>query len=716
MTPPASQCRRALQRRIVPPRDSVWITDGLLASAFERYCRVSRTWNRKASNVPGPLESQRRLGRRRMGDASTWHCPPTPPSWAFLVPLNLSQWTWKPPSLARAAEHSRSRHDDTAPGELVSLLPRWLRESVPQEADEPPITLASMALPDTSPSHTTTTRAPPHADLMDDFRWAATHADDAALASYTNEMCGRLRQRIILGQLSPDDIFMLSREIWETLGSRLRRSSLGHRLSMSSCRAILSGLTTSKVFPPSRMDARFWNVLLAQMSKLPADDTLCNLFVKVMAVMPAIHRPHVFEGVLSVLGCLFSAWSRSPPAPEGRDIRRLLDIDILGELYEKQEKLSALPANLRQARAISESLHSATAEETKELLSAAHRRAFSAVATPARGRHALRYSWLYMLAQMPHVNEDFLFDAAASLSGQSLNMPPLSIVEVSSLLLTQWASRGYLKSPKDVYRLYRRHRGKRDEAALAALFLAVFARGKGETKKGLYCSAWKLLSKLHQTDDVVRSLTFDVRTGKLPVRMLEDLACTAGDHHVAIRLRDLWSGQIMTKDQPQWFPGVFDKYAEDMVRDPTLPPKEIWRVLDIGKLESQGTLRNKTRHHRGTFGQRRADVVEKAARAFMAAPQLSNRAAVRHVSRSFAFLRAVRGQVPDFILQDMYRLVTKDLWEEKPGRTKRLLWFLRIVERKHGLELAWSCRLALRRWRARVTKIWISKGGGRRED
>jgi hypothetical protein len=108
---------------------------------------------------------------------------------------------------------------------------------------------------------------------------------------------------------------------------------------------------------------------------------------------------------------------------------------------------------------------------------------------------------------------------------------------------------------------------------------------------------------------------------------------------------------------------------------------------------------------------RRAAVVEKASKAFMTAPHLSNRAAVRHVSRSFAFINAVRGKVPDFILQDMYRLVTQDMWDEKPGRTKRLLWFLRLVERRHGLEFAWSCRLALRQWRSRLTKIWLSKGG-----
>ncbi|KAK4105515.1 hypothetical protein N658DRAFT_122678 [Parathielavia hyrcaniae] len=709
MTAPTSPCRRALQRQIAPSRDAVWITDGLLASAFDRYCRVSATWNRKASNVPGPLEGQRRLGRRRMADASTWYCPPTPPSWAFLTPPDLSRWTWKPPSLAQ--EQTGLRGDDTGPAELLSLLPQWLRESEHQDAGEPSLVLTSAGLADASPLPAATTPADPHAAVMDGFRGAATHADDDAFASHTNKLCSKLRQRIILGDISPNDILVLAFEVWNTLESRLHGSQRGQRLSLSFCRAILSGLTSSKVFSPGMMDTQFWNTLLGQLSRLPPDDALCNFFVKVLRAMPMDCRPHVSEGILSVLTCFFSAWNRSSSAPEGREIRRLLDMGILGELYEKQQKLSALPASLRQARAISEALHCGTPEETKSLVSAAHRLVFNEAAS-AEGGRMLRYSWLYALADMPHVNEDFLFDAAASLSGPSF-MPPLSVVEVSSLLLTQWASRGYLRSPGDVYRFYRRRRGRRDDAALASLFLALFASGKNETRKGLYRSAWKFLGKLDKTDYVIRSLAFDSHTGKLPVRMLEDLACTSDDHYTAIRLHDLWSRYIKTQDQPQWYPGVFDKYAEAIVRDPRIPAKTIWRVLDIGKLESQqGTLGSKMRRHRGAFGQRRAAVVAKMSGAFMDAPHLSIRAAVRHVSRSLAFLKAVRGKVPDAILQDLYRLVTRDLWEEKPGRTQRLLWFLRILERRHGLEFAWSCRLALRRWRARLTKIWLSKGNG----
>ncbi|KAL2134180.1 hypothetical protein VTI74DRAFT_841 [Chaetomium olivicolor] len=733
MTPPASQCRAALQRPIFPSQNAIWITDSLLASAFERYCRVSRTWNRKASNVPGPLESQRRLGRRRMGDASSWYCPPTPPSWAFPVPLDLSQWTWKPPSLARGADQSPLHHHEPTTSEVIAQLGQWLRGSVSEEPDRPPEILAPAAA-----------RPSPRIPIdMNAFRFAVADGGDNLVAHQTQDICSRLRQLLILGDILPEEVYFLSVEIWGSLERRLQGSALGHRLSFSFCRAILSGLANSKVFSPDLLETRFWNAILAQMATLPVNDTLCNLLANIIKIMPAVHRDHVAEGILSVLGNFISAWSTAQPAIKSVEIRRLLDITFLGELYDKQAKVAALPPILRQAKTISEMLHVLTPEGPNALLLAFHRLVGEAVVV-ADTRHSLRYAYLFILAHTPTINQALLFDAATALSSSSPKMKHLTGVEVSSLLLTQWASRGYLSGSEEVYRMYRRHRGKRDEAALASLFLALFSRGPPEKRKGLYRSAWKFLSTLNQKEDVLRSLKFDMETGQetsdrvrqkakpdkkkeksrskweaekpktLPVRMLEDLAFTSDDRHIAIRLHGLWKRH--KKNQPDFFPGVFEKYAEEIIHDPSIPTKSIWRVLDINKhFDNRKVSYNaKLRPHQSAFGQRRAALVGRASKAFATAPHLSNRVALRHVYRSVAFLKAVNkdGQVPASVIQDLYRIVTSDLWREKPGRTKRLLLWIKLVEDQHGLRVAWSCRLALRRWRARLKRVWRSKGGG----
>ena len=53
----------------LPGSNHIWISDELLAEAFNRYVRVSHTTRRYGSNVPGPLEARRRATKRRMGMA-----------------------------------------------------------------------------------------------------------------------------------------------------------------------------------------------------------------------------------------------------------------------------------------------------------------------------------------------------------------------------------------------------------------------------------------------------------------------------------------------------------------------------------------------------------------------------------------------------------------------------------------------------------------------
>ena len=58
------------------PSSALWITDDVLADAFNRVLRVSLShnttgaWRRHGSHVPGPLEAHRRLAKRRMGGAA----------------------------------------------------------------------------------------------------------------------------------------------------------------------------------------------------------------------------------------------------------------------------------------------------------------------------------------------------------------------------------------------------------------------------------------------------------------------------------------------------------------------------------------------------------------------------------------------------------------------------------------------------------------------
>ncbi|KAK4116380.1 hypothetical protein N656DRAFT_701374 [Canariomyces notabilis] len=643
MNAPASHCCRALQRQIVPSRDSVWIADSLLASAFERYCNVSRTWNRKASNVPGPLESQRRLGRRRMGDINAWQCPPTPPPWAFSVPLNLSKWTWEPPTSAYAVEQGQSRRD---------LMPGWLQELLPQRAEQPSMALSVLPLPDVSLStaHAAPDR-PSFTSDMETFRWAVTHATDATLESYVENIARTFQHLIFLGEIAPSDVMPLASEIWSALDSRFRGS---------------------------------------------------DLFTQVMAALPAAYQGMASEGILSVLNRFFSSWSCSKDEPDAASIAQLLNATMSGQ------SSGASSGSLRQAIAISTALQSFSPEEPGGLLRAANTLVLRQTTISAR----LRYNWLCVLALLPRVSQDFWFDLAAVLSDASRETRPMTGVELCSLLLTQWKSRGYIKCPRRFYGTYTRYSAGHDEAAIASLFMTIFRHEQRETHTGLYWSAWRLLTKLNLTDYALRSLAFDAASFELPLSMLQNLAWTCDDHRIAIRIRDWYMNELRQPRGPEWNPAVFEKYAKRIVLDSTLSPKEIWRVLGINAFENRRkSTWEKTRRHRGTYGKSRVQIVKEVSTVFANAPHLPNRVAFRHVYQAFRYIEAIEGRVPLAVIMDLYHVLTRDLVHRQPGRTKRLLWFVTVLQRTYGVELAWNCRLALRHWRHRLKQAWLDMGG-----
>lgn len=725
MTSPASSpCRRALRSHITPSRDAVWITDSALASAFNRYCRVSSTWTRHASNVPGPLESQRRLGRRRMADASSWYCPPAPPSWAFSVPLNLSKYTWKPPSSHQDSAHRSPRQADSPLAALVSV-PRgwWLGSASPGEAAESPAAPSDTVVSDTVLPSSSLIRIFPAPTLdMDALRRAVVHATDETFAFHVRTFCRELRQSIALGDILPDNVLSLSVDIWGVLEARFQGSPLEHRLSLAVCKAVLDGLTESRVFSPDMLNLRFWNMLLSVMAKIPVSDTLCSILVQAMWVMPAVNRPLVSKHLLPILSSFLSAWGRLQHAHDNGCLARLLQLESSSKHGYAPNQLAALPAHLRHARALSEALDVLPPEVLDGLLLAAHRLALHTEAVTPSGQRALQYSWLYVLARTRHVRQDFLFDAAAAFSTVPLSATSrLSNIELSSLLLMQWASRGYLGFPWLVYGRYKRlclgqeQQETCEGMALGSLCLALTGQ-EDKPLQGLYFSVWKLMATLKRTDEVLPSLALVGRIQNLPRRMLERLAYTSDNHHIAIQLRDLWARRSEQQNADRgWHPGIFDKYVDDIVQDPSIPPKTIWRVLDVSQLERRRGLTKslalKMRRHRGTYGARRAAVAEKAVAAFARADHLPRRSVLRHVSQGYLFIRAVRSRVPPSVILALYRLVTKDLWEQKPGVTKRLLWFLSTVERQYGPEVAWSCRLGLRQWRAMLK--WAAQRKGR---
>ncbi|QSZ29955.1 hypothetical protein DSL72_004473 [Monilinia vaccinii-corymbosi] len=62
---PSTSCRR-LKHNLTTSFEYVWISELDIYNAFQRFCGIPKIIRRHGSSVPGPMESRRRLGRRRM--------------------------------------------------------------------------------------------------------------------------------------------------------------------------------------------------------------------------------------------------------------------------------------------------------------------------------------------------------------------------------------------------------------------------------------------------------------------------------------------------------------------------------------------------------------------------------------------------------------------------------------------------------------------------
>ncbi|KAK0731725.1 hypothetical protein B0H67DRAFT_477244 [Lasiosphaeris hirsuta] len=712
MTPPASHCCRALQRQIASPRDSVWISDSVLAATFGRYCLVSKTWHRKASNVPGPLESRRRLGKRQMGDINGLQCASSPPNWAFPVPLNLSQWRWEPPQSHSDLERLHPRRASTDAVAFSVTIPRWLGEWAARVEDEDQIPLSDLAPPPVA-------KSPPFRTLLDDFLGSIANAPEDIFITDATYLCHKLQQSIFLGEMSPEDLMSISADLWSALDSRLDNSSDDSQLYFSLYSAIVTGVATSKVFRPSLLPPPFWNALLLRMSKLPVDDALYVLFGKVMDATHHI-RSGIVKGVASVLARFFFAWTINSRARTELEQARASLTSVDAALSAHARHIGAISKAVRPLlRTLDPGSHGRLFDVANELVLEQIQFVLEQDWVSATRQCELRYNWLSVLAQMPHVRQKSLFKAAERLCSDPVGTEPLRSTELCSLIISQWASRGYLKSAGKVRQKYKNSCSGHEDKALASLVLAIFQEETclDVSRKGLYSSLWQLLAKLDRSDDMIESLRALSHTCRVPRDLLGALSAATQDHHVVLHLHTLYKRHLQRFEGADWDPSLFERHAENIVLDPSLPAGTIWYALDIDQLEKRvDNLALRRSRHQGTYGAQRVAIIKKVAPLLMDAPHVQGRTAFRHASRYVRFLEEVTGVLPASYIYSLYRVVTRDLAEGQPGRTTRLLWLLHVIERNYGKQLSHECRHALKRWRYRLKQLWIMRGGGQNGD
>lgn len=751
---PAARCCRAVQHQISTPLESIWITDSALCQAFERYCSISKVAKRRASSVPGPLENRRRLGKRNIAELNSLQSHSALPAWALPNAVDLSQWTWEPPSTSPAIRFQKDQKAAPSKWPLPAVrLPDWLvglageREVVVSDKAKTQQVQRSEPMGDMS--------------LRGELEILASTASSMSATSFVQSFqtfCGHFQQQLVLGLSQGIDISEVLRLALEALDAKLEKSphkELVRTQYLTLLESVVDGIKFCRVLEPSAFPSDIWQTLLVRLSEQPVSDDFCNLFLRVMDIMPSKYVEQSTEDWLSILGAVFRDW-RTPDDWSHKDVTSHLgqavnasqEVDMMissielhlieqsipqarALLVEAQLLLSgsrrssanaanAMSSHQRQIESVSAALRGLSPEQHMESIRTATDLASLHAAQGSlapEAQHQIQYNWLRVLARLPGINQDYLFEASSSMFSAEGSLP-LSNVELCQVLLDHWTSRGYLKNATSVQDTFKIFNGTNDTTAIACLVSTLHKRRRPNDVAGYLYSLWKYLRCLEREDEFIASLKALKQLRGISPRVIKNVAFTSDDHRVALELHSL-STEYFHKRHLQWGPGFWDKFMDSMAVDPAVEPKKLLQMLAIepgNMVQNPGLDLNHTSKHLETQAanksvgrvrrnfiarQEPAQVarVQKAAMLLSQAPHVRNRVALRHVQRCIRYLgyRNRRWSVTE--ITAVARILTRDLTEGQPGRTERLRWLLRLVADTFGERVALQCGLHLKRWR-----------------
>ncbi|ROT36903.1 hypothetical protein SODALDRAFT_209960 [Sodiomyces alkalinus F11] len=690
---PTARCCRAA-RRLRAPIDSIWITDSVLANAFERYCHVSRLSRRNSSSVPGPLENRRRLGKRRMTGLYSADFQPTLPPWLIEYPVDLSQWKWMPPTPTPtptpANPDAATREAGSSQRRRRSLL-SWVEKWLPVETEQGGVERVELT---TDPPQSI---LQPKEDLEERLRHARDALSPAAdvLAPEFRQVMDGIRRDIHLGLVSLDSVH----EALATFPTSPSASTTQANLVVTLAKrrflsAVIDGLVYSRVQNLAQTGPELGRLLLKSISELPTDQESAQMAQHVLAATPEEQLGTLSEG----LHALVRTWL--PASPECYSQAAAILADGLGRLSPTTH---------------GELLHS-----------------LETVALEAEPNTDItrRLRWLDMLARMRQVNESFFLEACVR-SG-CFDEEPSSTTEcrLVELLIRQWQSRGYFPGARMVRDACRRDALRDADLGLASLAWNISLRqppGKDKDKDkdnrnnnnslGLLTSYFKVLRRLDLSERFLQS--FQKLCTQNPTTTLQEergfklLAIASRDHRIAAAVYGLMKHQetnnntqrrLSTWDWKAWTP-----YIQSMILDAHIPPRTVWEVVHTRS--PQDLARSPTSHLRLAAKRR---LVADMAVWFSQAAHLSDRAALRHVSRCNAWLAANgtngtngngtngngNGEVlPPQALLAVVRAATRDVKRGERGRTQRMNWVLDLVRAHLGDEQAMKTGKVLERWR-----------------
>ncbi|KAJ3563385.1 hypothetical protein NPX13_g8218 [Xylaria arbuscula] len=425
---PCSQCYQAVRRHLRPHYDSIWVSDSLLASAFERYAATFRTGARYGSSVPGPMEHRKRHAKRHMGELHFGQSNSGAPIWDLANLVDLTQWKWTPPTppdmrnrrYANAAEspglsdavlsslqalfHSRTDTADDPKSLDAILLPEdvvlsGVAETLPSDswgANHTPLDVIAAALGSLNGLNDMTILPPLFSEFCDSWQRALT------AGRFHGEVIGQVLANISVG-LKGEDV-------------EARSSRIVDRLRLLLLDATIEGLSNKQTDNVATFDSIGWSNILHEVSTVQMNTV--RVFTKAMACIPRSSLAAMLPSISENLDACFRALGRdTTPSSRTRQTRKMATpLEPLGnpEFRPFLEEVTNMVLGYENIDGIS----------------------FVDV----------RFSWLQILARLPGVNQKSLARACNALESGSAARR-LTEPEVCQLFF-MWAN---VRAPLDKY-------------------------------------------------------------------------------------------------------------------------------------------------------------------------------------------------------------------------------------------------------------------------
>ncbi|KAH7364497.1 hypothetical protein BKA65DRAFT_590821 [Rhexocercosporidium sp. MPI-PUGE-AT-0058] len=731
MLPPAPTCRRALQRQLYTPSDSVWISDEALSLVFQRFCAVSKTRKRYGSFVPGPLESRRRLGKRRMTLQS--NAAPAPAFgiaalWGSFGEVDRTKWQWEAPSAQNPGTEA-----------ATSALPRWLVEWG----------TASETLPD--PSIPTISKSRKRAKALASFR-EETRSFQRALKvcipedmpALCDEFNRKLTQTLSLGLQAEQNLLYTMKFTLHDIQEAFSDPSLASQQCLALCQAMWKGISTSKVIQPSDLGDKTMSRFLAILCEIPMSEGLQTLAGNMFSMVTATQLQKIHSSIARLVASWVLSWQvedaqkcdESGLAVAAQRVveatHAVASVENLTVAMQRssclEQDLQAFRLALQRAReaielsaeAIQEAEHRVTPHQHSAkaltvalgclpngiLRTIVHQCStrFSKYAnnTMETSSVPVQHSWLSLIAQLPNVNETLLLETWRKSDAM------LRQGSAADIILNHWISQDLIKRPaltRMMFDVTTSQRGRKDQSTL--LYVIDRERENCWDKMRLL---FGILDKLGHHESIHTTL---LHLNRLRVKVPADIIdvtlerMAINDPLLAQKTFRLY-GFMRYNDVPLRIERC-PNFVVSMIDNPDFSPRTIWMSLGIPLYESLPSraladlVSNKSRHEKH-LSPALVEHFTRMATVFAHCTKRTQRAAFRNVMQCLFHLRKHNAPItPKFTRAMVHAGITRKILSDGWIAKERSAWLLELIEQVEGTDVAVTVHEVVEAWNQHVS-------------